>query len=56
MLYCRKEAIDLVNKTFGTNITVEKNSAWENKQEELDTEQDMKEAEVDAIKDGESDA
>lgn len=55
MLYCRKEAIDLVNKTFGTNITVEKNSAWENKQQELDTEQAMKEAEVEATKGGESD-
>ena len=53
MLYCRKEAIDLVNKTFGTNITVEKNSAWANKQEELDTEQDLKNAEVNAVRDGE---
>lgn len=47
MLRCRKEAISLVNSTFGTSITVEKNSAWANKQDELDTEQEQKEAEVD---------
>lgn len=46
MLYCRQEALDLVNKTFGTKISVEKNSAWANKQEELDTEQKQKEAEL----------
>jgi hypothetical protein len=47
MLRCRKEAISLVNSTFGTSITVEKNSAWANKQDELDTEQEQKEADVD---------
>lgn len=46
MLQCRKEAIDVINSTYGTSISVEKNSAWENKQEELDTEQEQKEAEV----------
>lgn len=46
MLRCRKEAVSVINSTYGTNISVEKNSAWENKQEELDTEQDKKEAEV----------
>ena len=52
MLYCRQEALELVNKTFGVNISVEKNSAWANKQEELDTEQEQKEAEVEVIKEG----
>lgn len=46
MLQCRKDAIDVINSTYGTSISVEKNSAWENKQQELDTEQKQKEAEV----------
>lgn len=50
MLRCRKEAISLVNSTFGTSISVKKNSAWENKQDELDTEQEQKEADVDKTK------
>lgn len=50
MLYCRREALELINKTFGVNISVEKNSAWANKQEELDTEQEQKDAEVEATK------
>lgn len=55
MLRCRKEAIEVVNSTFGTSISVEKNSAWENKQKELDTEQEYKEAQVESTKpDGES--
>lgn len=55
MLRCRKEAIEFVNSTFGTSISVEKNSAWENKQKELDTEQEYKEAQVESTKpDGES--
>lgn len=52
MLNCRKEAVNLVNQTYGTSITVEKNSSWENKQKELDTEQNKNEAEVKAIEDG----
>lgn len=52
MLFCRQEALELVNKTFGTNISVEKNSAWANKQEELDTEQEQKEADLEATKVG----
>ena len=50
MLRCRKEAIDKVNSEYGTNITVEKNSAWENKQEELDTAQEQADADVEATK------
>lgn len=46
MLVCRERALSLVNSTFGTNITVSKNSAWENKQEELDTAQDQADADV----------
>lgn len=50
MLRCRKEAIEVVNATFGTSISVEKNSAWENKQKELETEQEYKEAQVESTK------
>lgn len=48
MLRCREEAIDLVNRTYGTNITVKKNSSWANKQDEVDTAQDQADADVDA--------
>ena len=50
MLRCRQEAIEAVNSTFGTSISVEKNSAWENKQKELETEQEYKEAQVESTK------
>ena len=46
MLECREVALDLVNSTYGTNIKVQKNSAWMNKQEEIDTEELLKEAEI----------
>ena len=49
MLRCREEAISVINSTYGTNITVAKNSAWENKQDEVGTEQDKAEAEVDVL-------
>lgn len=52
MLRCRKEAVSVVNSTFGTNITVEKNSAWQNKQEELDTAQQQAEADIVATEGG----
>ena len=29
MLQCRQEALEFVNREYGTNITVSKNSAWE---------------------------
>ena len=50
MLRCREEAIDLVNQTYGTNITVKKNSSWANKQDEVTTAQDQADADVDATK------
>ena len=50
MLRCRKDALEVVNSTFGTNITVEKNSAWLNKQEAVDTEQEIKESEIESTK------
>ena len=53
MLECRQRAVDSVNSTYGTNISVKKNSSWENKQKERDTEQETKEAEKEAIEKGE---
>jgi len=35
MLHCRKEDIEKVNKMFGTNITVDFDSAWANNQKEV---------------------
>lgn len=32
MFYSRQQAVEAINKQFGTNISVEKDSAWENKQ------------------------
>ena len=52
MLECRQNALDVVNKKYGTSISVEKNSSWENKQQERDVEQETKEAEKDAIEEG----
>ena len=36
MLECRKEAAEQINKMFGTSITVEFNSAWEENEKEND--------------------
>ena len=46
MLTCREKAMDWVNRTYGTSISVKKNSAWEQKQMELDTAQQLADAEV----------
>lgn len=37
MFTCRQMAVEAVNKEFGTSITVSKNSAWQNKQEETES-------------------
>lgn len=36
MFECRKTAVDEINSIFGTNITVEKDSAWMKKQQQAD--------------------
>lgn len=48
MLENRKAALDIVNSTYGTNITVEKSSAWDDKQEFVDLEHAQKKADVKA--------
>ena len=55
MLECRQNAIEAVNKKYGTSISVDKNSSWENKQQERDVEQETKEAEKEAIEEGKPD-
>lgn len=55
MLECRRRAADSVNSTYGTSISVKKNSSWENKQEERDVQQETKEAEKNAIEEGKED-
>lgn len=50
MFRCRDEAVSVINSTYGTSISVKKNSAWENKQKELITEQKQAEANVAATK------
>lgn len=52
MLECRRIALEAVNKHYGTSISVDKNSSWENKQQERDVEQETKEAEKEAIEEG----
>ena len=37
MLYCRQQAIEAVNKFYGTDISVDKNSAWADKAKELES-------------------
>lgn len=49
MLQCRKDALELVNSTYGVNITVEKNSAWEDKQMEIELSQRAAESEASTV-------
>ena len=48
MLKCRENALEVINTTFGTSISVSKNSAWERKEEE-------QEASLEAEREGSSD-
>lgn len=45
MLLCRQQAAEKINAMFGTNISVELSSAWEDNQEEIDAELDALENE-----------
>ena len=49
MLQCRKNAIEKINKMFGTNITVELNSVWEQNRIKEDIALQYREAEVDNL-------
>lgn len=49
MLQCRKNAVEKINKMFGTNITVELNSVWEQNKIEEDLLLQYQKAEVDNL-------
>lgn len=49
MLECRKKALEKINKMFGTNITVELNSVWEQNRIKEDIALQYREAEVDNL-------
>lgn len=53
MLALRKEAAQQTNEMFGTNITVELSSAWEQQREEIDLKDELLEAQIDATEAGE---
>lgn len=46
MLYQRQQAIEKVNKMFGTNIEVELSSAWKKQRKDIKLEQEIKEKEL----------
>ena len=52
MLECRQDALEKVNKMFGTNITVEFASTWKQNEKEEDLAFDLKEAEIDSKEGG----
>ena len=49
MLECRKSAIEKVNEMYGTNITVELDSAWEKDRHDEELTQEYKEAEIESM-------
>ena len=49
MLQCRKNAVEKINKMFGTNITVELNSVWEQNRIKEDIALQYREAELDNL-------
>ena len=49
MLECRKKAVEKINKMFGTNITVELTSVWEQNRIKEDIALQYREAEVDNL-------
>lgn len=49
MLQCRKKAVEKINKMFGTNITVELNSVWEQNKIQEELALQYREAEVDNL-------
>ena len=54
MLECRQDALEKVNKMFGTNITVEFNSIWKQNEKEESLAFDLKEAEIDSKEGGDA--
>jgi hypothetical protein len=48
MLECREQAVDEINKMFGTDISVKFGSTWEDNKMELDLTQKLLEAEIES--------
>ena len=55
MLLCRKEDVDKINKKFGTNITVEFDSAWANNVKEMSLELEKLKNEASQLVKGDTD-
>ena len=49
MLRCRKIGVEQINKLFGTNIEVELSSSWKKLRKEIETKQELLDAEVEEI-------
>lgn len=49
MLECRKNALEKVNKMFGTNITVELDSVWEQNRKQQDLQIEAEKAEIEEL-------
>ena len=49
MLRCRKIGVEQINKLFGTNIEVELSSSWKKLRKEIETKQELLDAEIEEI-------
>lgn len=52
MLECRRNALEKVNEMYGTNITVELDSVWQQNREQEELALEKEEAEIDNLEDG----
>lgn len=55
MLECRKNALEKVNKMFGTNITVELDSVWEQNRKQQELQIKAEEVEIEELQDDDTD-
>lgn len=55
MLECRKNALEKVNKMFGTNITVEIDSVWEQNRKQQELQIKAEEVEIEELQDDDTD-
>jgi len=52
MLECRKNAFDMVNDMFGTNISISWGSTWEDNADEIRLSQELMEAQIENLEEG----
>jgi len=55
MFECRKQACDEINEMFGTNISVDWSSTWEDNAQELESSQELLDAQVEQLEGGDND-